>query len=295
MVNDRKIAHLLEIMERLRDKESGCPWDKEQTFSTIVSYTIEEAYEVADAIDRNAMDELQEELGDLLFQVVFYAQIAKEKNLFDFSDVVKSIISKLVNRHPHVFGDTEISSPEEQNKLWEEIKSKERQALLLKNKKVQKKNKDTFIDNHETDTDITTGLETESALDNIPKTLPALTRAYKLHKKAAMVGFDWSSIDGVIKKLDEEIDEVRYEIKNGLLPERMQDEIGDLLFVTTILARHAGIDPETTLRHANNKFERRFRGVEALLAENNIDINEAGLEKMDAMWDIVKSREKQQR
>lgn len=283
MVNNRKIGRLLEIMERLRDKESGCPWDKEQTFSTIVPHTIEEAYEVADAIDRNAMDELQGELGDLLFQVVFYAQIAKEKNLFNFDDVVNSIISKLVNRHPHVFADAKINSPEEQNKLWEDIKKQERQAHFKKNK-----------DNPKTGVDISVDVDTQSALQNIPKTLPALTRAYKLHKKAAMVGFDWSSIDGVMEKLNEEIDEVRYEIKNGQLPERMQDEIGDILFVTTILARHAGVDPEATLRHANNKFERRFRSVEALLVENNIDINEASLEEMDAMWDIVKTREKQQ-
>ena len=279
MVNSRKIAHLLEIMERLRDKESGCPWDKEQTFSTIVPHTIEEAYEVADAIERNTMDELQEELGDLLFQIVFYAQIAKEKNIFNFDDVVNSIIVKLVNRHPHVFGNMEINSPEEQNKLWEDIKKQERQAYLGKNRDKTKTGMD---------------VDTQSTLENIPKTLPALTRAYKLHKKASMVGFDWSNIEGVMGKLNEEIGEVRYEIKNGQLPERMQDEIGDILFVTTILARHAGVDPEAALRHANNKFERRFRGVEALLVENNIDINEASLEKMDAMWDIVKTREKQQ-
>ncbi len=275
MEKNRKITHLLEIMEKLRDKESGCPWDKEQTFSTIVPYTIEEAYEVADAIERNTMDELQEELGDLLFQIVFYAQIAKEKNLFHFDDVVNSIIVKLVNRHPHVFGDMEINSPAEQNKLWEDIKKQERRAHLQKNK---------------SKTDMS--VDTQSALENIPKALPALTRAYKLHKKASMVGFDWSGIEGVMEKLNEEIDEVRYEINNGQLPERMQDEIGDILFVTTILARHAGVDPEAALRHANNKFERRFRGVEALLVENNIDINEASLEKMDAMWDIVKTREK---
>jgi len=270
MDDDKKIDQLLNIMVQLRDKQTGCPWDIKQTLATIVPHTIEEAYEVADAIDRNSMDDLKDELGDLLFQIIFYSQITSEKKLFGFNDVVDSIILKLINRHPHVFGDTKIGSAEEQNKLWEEIKHQER--------KIKAENAN--------------DLKTPSALDNIPKTLPALTRAYKLHKKAAMVGFDWDSIDGVMEKLNEEIEEVRFEINNGQLPERMQDEIGDLLFVTTILARHAGIDPETTLRHANNKFERRFKGVEALFAERDVNINDAGLEEMDAMWDIVKSREK---
>jgi len=270
MGDDNKIDQLLKIMVRLRDKKTGCPWDIEQTLSSIVPHTIEEAYEVADAIDRNSMDDLKDELGDLLFQVIFYSQIASEQKLFEFNDVVDSIITKLINRHPHVFADTKIDSAEEQNKLWEKIKRQERQI------KAENAN----------------DLKMPSALDNIPKTMPALTRAYKLHKKAAMVGFDWDSIDGVMDKLNEEIDEVQFEINNGQIPERMQDEIGDLLFVTTILARHAGIDPETTLRHANNKFERRFKGVEALLAERNVNISDAGLEELDAMWDIVKSREK---
>jgi len=270
MDKNLKIERLLDIMEALRDKDSGCPWDKEQTFATIVPHTIEEAYEVADAIERNSMDELQDELGDLLFQVVFYAQIAKENKLFDFNDVVSSIITKLENRHPHVFGDTVVKTPEEQTKLWEKIKADERRAKKTNN------NED----------------ENASILDYVPRMLPALTRAYKLHKQAASVGFDWDNIKGVMEKINEELNEIEYEINNGKKIDRMQDEIGDLLFVTTILARHAKVDPEAALRHANKKFERRFKGVEALLAEENIDINEAGLEKMDALWDIVKSKEK---
>jgi MazG family protein len=230
-----------------------------------VPHTIEEAYEVADAIDRNDMEDFKSELGDLLFQIVFYSQIAKEQNLFDFHDIARGIRQKMHDRHPHVFSDVQINSEEEQKQLWEEIK---------KSEKARKSSKHTSI------------------LADTPENLPALSRASKLHKKATAVGFDWPDITGVVAKLDEELDEIKHEIDHGQNSERMKDEIGDLLFVTTILARHAGVDPEDALRHANNKFIRRFEGVEQKLLQENIDIQDAGLEKMDALWDEVKLNEK---
>lgn len=260
-----KLDKLLAIMEKLRDPETGCPWDRAQSFKTIAPYTIEETYEVVDAIERESMDELKAELGDLLFQIVFYSQIAKEQDLFNFDNVVMHITEKIQQRHPHVFGDLKVDSIEEQSLIWDKIKHEERQR---------------------NNSDI------ESILHDIPVTMPALTRALKLHKTVAKVGFDWPDINGVMDKLHEEIGEVEEEISNGQVYDRMLDEIGDLLFVTTILARHAKVDPETALRHANRKFERRFQRVEALLREENININEAGLEKMDALWDVAKREEK---
>jgi len=265
------IDELIDLMAKLRDPASGCPWGREQTFSSIAPYTIEEVYEVVDAIERNSMVELKDELGDLLFQIVFYAQIAKEKDLFDFDDVANKIVGKMKNRHPHVFGDLEIKTAEEQTALWEKIKSAER------HKGRDSSNKQP----HQ-----------QSVIGDVPKSLPGLTRAFKLHKKAAQVGFDWDDISGVMEKLDEEINEIQHEIDNGLEHHRMEDEIGDLLFVTTILARHAKVDPETALRHANRKFERRFSRVETLLVEENINISDASLEKMDALWDVAKREEK---
>ncbi len=265
------IDELIDLMSKLRDPVAGCPWDQQQTFSSIAPYTIEEVYEVVDAIERNSMDELKDELGDLLFQIVFYAQIAKEKDLFNFDAVVDNIVKKMKKRHPHVFGDLDIKTAEEQTTLWEKIKSEERQNKRDSSGRTSTPN---------------------SVIDNVPKTLPGLTRAFKLHKKAAQVGFDWDNISGVMEKLDEEINEIQHEIDNGLNHHRMEDEIGDLLFVTTILARHANVDPETAIRHANRKFERRFSRVEALLAEENINIVDASLEKMDALWDVAKLEEK---
>ena len=265
------INDLIDLMSKLRDPVSGCPWDQQQTFASIAPYTIEEVYEVVDAIERNSMAELKDELGDLLFQIIFYTQIAKEKDLFDFDAVVDNIVAKMKKRHPHVFGDMDIKTAEEQTALWEKIKTEERQK--------SRDSSDSKSSPH-------------SVIGDVPKTLPGLTRAFKLHKKAAQVGFDWDDISGVMEKIDEEIHEIQHEIDNGLNHHRMEDEIGDLLFVTTILARHARVDPETALRHANRKFERRFSRVEALLAEEKINIVDASLEKMDALWDVAKQEEK---
>ena len=265
------INELIDLMSKLRDPVSGCPWDQEQTFTSIAPYTIEEAYEVVDAIERNSMDDLKDELGDLLFQIIFYSQMAKEKDFFDFDVVVDNIVRKMKKRHPHVFGDMDIKTAEEQTALWEKIKSEERQK--------SRDNADTKPVRH-------------SVIADVPKTLPGLTRAFKLHSKAARIGFDWDDISGVMEKLDEEIKEIQHEIDNGAEHHRMQDEIGDLLFVTTILARHARVDPEAAIRHANRKFERRFSRVEALLVEENINIADASLEKMDALWNVAKLEEK---
>lgn len=260
------IDELLAIMARLRDPHLGCPWDREQTFATIVPYTIEEAYEVADAIERGDMGELKAELGDLLFQVVFYAQMASEAGSFDFNDVVAAIVEKMIRRHPHVFAQAKIGSAQDQAQAWEQHKAQERAAK------------------HQ---DIPSGL-----LDDIPRALPALTRAMKLHKRASRVGFDWQRAADVLQKLDEEVEEVRVEIANNASQERITDEIGDLLFVTTILARHSGVDPESALRHANAKFERRFRRMEAIAKAQGRDIKELSLPQQDALWDQVKTEEK---
>ncbi len=260
------IDELLAIMARLRDPQRGCPWDREQTFASIVPYTIEEAYEVADAIERGDMSELTAELGDLLFQVVFYAQMAKEAGSFDFNDVVASIVEKMLRRHPHVFAAAKVGSAQEQAQAWEQHKARERAEK--------------------------TPLVALGFLDDIPRALPAMTRAMKLHKRASRIGFDWKRAVDVLQKLDEEVAELRVEIENDASHERITDEIGDLLFVTTILARHSGVDPESALRHANVKFERRFRRMEALAKEQGRDIKELTLPQQDTLWDQVKNEER---
>ena len=260
------IDELLAIMARLRDPKNGCPWDREQTFATIVPYTIEEAYEVADAIERGDMGELKAELGDLLFQVVFYAQIAKEAGSFDFNDVAAGIVEKMVRRHPHVFAAAKIGSAQEQALAWEQHKAQERAGKLP--------------------------LAAPSLLDNIPRALPAMTRAMKLHKRASSIGFDWQRAADVLQKLDEEVEELRVEVESNASQHRLTDEIGDLLFVTTILARHSGVDPESALRHANAKFERRFRRMEALAKEQGRDIKKLSLPQQDALWDQAKIEER---
>jgi len=260
------IDELLAIMARLRDPQLGCPWDREQTFATIVPYTIEEAYEVADAIERGDMGELKAELGDLLFQVVFYAQMANEAGSFDFNDVVATIVEKMIRRHPHVFADAKIGSVQEQAHAWEQHKALERAKKAA---------------------GAAPGL-----LDDIPRALPAMTRAMKLHKRASRIGFDWKRAADVLQKLDEEVEELRIEIENDAPHERVTDEIGDLLFVTTILARHSGVDPESALRHANTKFERRFRRMEDFCKEQGQDIKDLSLQQQDALWDQVKAEER---
>ena len=260
-----EINRLLEIMRKLRDPEHGCPWDVEQNFETIAPYTIEEAYEVADAIQRGAMDELKHELGDLLFQVVFHAQMAEEQGQFEFNDVVKSINSKLERRHPHVFGDDKITSAVEQTAAWEKFKQEERQKEGLN-----------------------AGVRV-SVLDGIAVALPGLTRSVKLTTRASGVGFDWPDILPVFDKIEEEIEEVRYEIVNQAGHDRIEDEIGDLYFAVCNLARHAQVDPEKAIRRANTKFEKRFRWIEAQLLQQGKSLQETPLSDLDLMWEQSKA------
>jgi ATP diphosphatase len=254
------MPRLLEIMRRLRDTDDGCPWDIEQTFATIAPYTIEEAYEVADAIEREAWEELKGELGDLLFQSVFHAQMAAEAGLFTFDEVADTMSDKMVARHPHVFGDqSRDKSAEQQTRDWETIKAAERAAKAE------------------------TGV-----LDGVAMGLPALMRAVKLQKRAARVGFDWPSTDQVIDKLIEEAAELRH----AKTPEEQADEFGDLLFVMANLARHMGIDPEAALSGTNAKFTRRFRAIEAALAREGRRPEDSTLAEMDALWDAAKAADK---
>lgn len=248
---------LLEIMARLRDPESGCPWDRAQTFETIAPFTIEEAYEVAESIAAGDHEELRAELGDLLFQVVFYARLAEERGLFDFDGVVAGIKEKMIRRHPHVFAEAPIGSAEEQRRAWEEMKRAERRDQAQ-----------------------------HGVLDNVPQALPALTRAQKLQKRASKVGFDWPDRQGVIDKLQEELRELE---QAGQDPEALLEECGDLLFSCVNLVRHCGLDAEEALRRANRKFERRFRFIESALNAQGQDIHEAGLQTLDRLWDEAKS------
>jgi ATP diphosphatase len=252
------IARLLDLMARLRDPQHGCPWDLQQNFSTIAPYTIEEAYEVADAIERNDLQDLRGELGDLLFQVVFHSQLAREQGAFDFDQVVNAICDKMERRHPHVFGDARIENAEAQNVAWEEHKRRERAAM------------------------------NDSVLDDVPVALPALTRASKLGKRAAQVGFEWADIGGAIEKVQEEVDELRQEVAAGADRNAMEREIGDLLFSLVNVCRYLRIDPENALRLTNVKFERRFRYIEQQLRQQGRTTQEASLEEMDALWDEAK-------
>lgn len=261
------INPLLAIMAKLRDPEHGCPWDKAQRFETIVPFTLEEAYEVADTIERMDLDELPDELGDLLFQVVFYCQLGKEQGLFDFEEVVKRICAKLTSRHPHVFGDIEVSSSKEVKDNWEAIKAAER------------KDKDKH-----------------SVLDDVPVGLPALSRAAKIQKRVARVGFDWGELPPVVAKVEEEIAEVLAEVQvDNPDPERVASEMGDLLFAVVNMARHLGVEPEQALRQANQKFERRFRGVEELASQGGRQLTDYSLAELDGFWDQVKEQEKSPR
>ena len=258
---------LLDIMTRLRDPERGCPWDVKQNFATIAPYTIEEAYEVADAIDRQDWHDLRDELGDLLLQVVFHAQMAKEAGLFDFNDVAHAISDKMLRRHPHVFGDTSYDDLEAQKQGWEDIKRAERAAKGE-------------------------GIDDTSALAGVSHGLPEWKRATKLQQRAAKVGFDWPNAAPVLDKLAEELEEVRAEFADGAHVERLQDEIGDVLFVTANLARHAGVDFSQAMRHANTKFERRFRRMEALAESEGKPLAERDLAAQEALWRQVKVLER---
>jgi nucleoside triphosphate diphosphatase len=262
-----KLDELLAIMARLRDPEKGCPWDREQTFASIVPYTIEEAYEVAETIEQGTLQDLPDELGDLLFQVVFFAQMAREAGRFDFEDVVAGVVEKMIRRHPHVFGDARIDSAAAQSLAWERHKAHERRAKAAG------------------------GERHPSLLDGIGLAMPALTRAVKLQKRAARAGFDWPAIGPVLAKLREETEELQAEMTQGSETMRVADEIGDLLFTCANLARHAGIDPEGALRRANAKFERRFRRMEAFLAVEGRKAEEVSLDELDGLWERAKSEE----
>jgi ATP diphosphatase len=263
------ISQLIEIMAALRTPGSGCPWDLQQTFATIAPYTIEEANEVADAIARNDIDDLRDELGDLLLQVVFHARMAEEQRAFDFGDVVESITRKLIRRHPHVFGDVRGMSPDDVKQLWDKIKAEERAERHAKGKP-----------------------ENEfGALSGIAAGMPSLMRALKLQQKASKVGFDWNDPRAVLAKIREEADEIEAEIA---LDERDQAaaEVGDLLFAVVNLARHLDVDPDTALRATNLKFERRFAAIESALAERGKTPAQATLAEMDDLWNAAKAAEK---
>lgn len=262
-----EMRRLLEIMARLRDPEGGCPWDRQQTFASILPYTLEEAYEVAEAIDSGDMAALRAELGDLLFQVVFYAQLAKEAGEFAFGDIVASICDKLERRHPHVFGDAPLGSSEEHRLAWEAMKQQERAAKASAQQRP------------------------ESVLDDVPQALPGLVRAVKLQRRAARVGFDWAAVDDVLAKIEEELAEVRHELANGSDHGRLTHEVGDVLFACSNLARCTGVDAEVAMRGVNERFERRFRRIEALLALEGRTPSQATLEEMDRLWEQAKAEE----
>jgi MazG family protein len=253
-------------MARLRDPEGGCPWDREQTFETILPHTIEEAYEVADAIERGDMKELRDELGDLLFQVVFYAQMAAEAGHFGFDDIVAGICEKMLRRHPHVFAEEVIEDAEQQTRAWEQLKARERAQKSEHSKAAH--------------------------LDGVARALPALIRSAKLQRRAAQVGFDWPHVQDVVHKIEEELEEVREELKQEINQQRVEEEIGDLLFACVNLARHTGVDPEAALRGANGKFERRFLSIEQTLAARGSSLQEATLDEMDQLWEKAKEQER---
>jgi nucleoside triphosphate diphosphatase len=254
------IDRLLQIMARLRDPQRGCPWDLEQTFATIAPYTIEEAYEVADAIERADSPALRDELGDLLFQVVFHSRMAQEQGAFAFDDVVAAICDKLERRHPHVFGTAQIDNAAAQTVAWEEHKRLERERAG------------------------------KSILADVPLALPALTRANKLGKRAAQVGFEWPNVTGALDKLDEELGELRKGLGEQAGPAAIADELGDVLFCVVNVCRYLGVDPEVALRGANSKFERRFGYAERRLREQGRSAGEATLEEMDRLWDEAKKK-----
>jgi nucleoside triphosphate diphosphatase len=274
MLNNKpSIAKLRWIMSELRDPETGCPWDIQQTFKSIVSHTIEEAYEVADAIEQGDLTELKKELGDLLFQVIFYSHLGDELQEFNFDDVVAAICEKLIRRHPHVFGEKLLTSDAEIKANWENEKIKERVQKAALNNEGNKL----------------------SILADIPKNLPALSQAMKIQKRCAHVGFDWHNIGDVMAKVAEEIDEVKAELEpannQAINHNLVAGELGDLLFAVVNLCRHANADPETLLRQANRKFTKRFHGVEAQVAQSGKAFNEHDLEQLEQYWQHVKAQE----
>jgi len=267
MQRSRDISRLIEIMAALRTPETGCAWDLKQDFASIAPYTIEEAYEVVDAIERGDLTDLREELGDLLLQVVFHARMAQERGAFDFGGVVEAITGKMIRRHPHVFGEAGDLTPEQVSALWSEIKAREKAERAAGGAPARP----------------------VSLLAGVPAALPALTRAVKLQDKAAKVGFDWSHVRFVVDKLREETDEVAAAFEAGDA-DHIAEEIGDILFVVANLARHAKADPERVLRAANAKFERRFGYIEKKLTECGRNINNATLDDMNTLWDEAKAK-----
>jgi ATP diphosphatase len=268
MTPSRDIDRLIEIMAALRTPKTGCPWDLVQDFSTIAPYTLEEAYEVADAIARGDLTDLKEELGDLLLQVVFHARMAQEAGAFDFGDVIVAITEKLIRRHPHVFGDERSNTPESVKGLWERIKAQEKAARGDR------------------------GSQHEGALAGVPVGMPALTRALKLQEKAGKVGFDWNDPRAVLRKIREETDEIEAALDGGeTATPNAAAEVGDLLFAAVNLARHLHADPEAVLRQTNQKFERRFASIERALAASGKAPQDATLAEMDALWEEAKAQE----
>jgi ATP diphosphatase len=262
--NNYRLEDLLRLMQRLRDPEGGCPWDLAQDFDSIVASTLEEAYELVSAIEHRDFDHMAEELGDLLFQVVFYAQLAAERGLFDFAQIVEQLVTKLIRRHPHVFAEgalegvvADSASVEEVNQSWEAIKRQER-----------------------------LGRKQTSLLADIPLALPALTRAQKLQKRAAVVGFDWPDLGGVLQKLDEEMAEFAAAEKEGA--QRQEEELGDILFTLVNLARHLGVDAESTLRRANDRFEGRFSAMEEMVSATGKNMDEMNVQTLDELWERAK-------
>jgi len=253
-----KIKNLVEIMKKLRSK-NGCPWDKKQTRESLKPYLIEEAYEVLEAIEENNPEKIKEELGDLLFQIIFHCQIAKERNEFDINDVIESISQKMISRHPHVFGESECHTPEDVIKQWEVLKKRE-------------------------------GKLRSSILEGVPKAMPSLLRAHRLQKRAAQAGFDWEKLDDVLLKLDEEIEEFKDAIKKGN-KEMIEEEFGDIMFMFVNLSRFIGINPEDAHRKTISKFIHRFSYIETKAAEQNKELSEMTLKEMDKLWDEAKSKE----
>lgn len=275
MEASKDISRLIEIMEALRQPETGCPWDIVQTFETIKPYTVEEAYEVADAIERKDMDDLCDELGDLLLQVVFHSRIAEEMGAFSFGDVVQAVTSKMIRRHPHVFAVSDADTPETVKIQWDVIKAQE------KRERAERRAARGVTE------DFKTGF-----LGSVQRMQPALTEALKLQEQAARVGFDWSAPEPILDKIEEEVQELREALAEGK-PEKVADELGDLMFALVNIGRHVKTDPENALRGTNTKFRRRFRHIETSLADNGETLEAATLQRMEDLWQSAKAIERQ--
>jgi nucleoside triphosphate diphosphatase len=274
MEPSKDIAHLLDLMAALRDRKTGCPWDIEQTFETIKPYTIEEAYEVADAIERNDMDDLKDELGDLLFQVVFHAQMASEAGEFSFGDVVEAVMTKMIRRHPHVFARADAATPQAVKLQWDEIKTAE------KRERAERRARRGITQ------DVKAGY-----LGSVQRSQPALTEALKLQERAAKVGFDWSEPEPILDKIEEEIAELRDALTGGA-PEKVKDELGDLIFALVNIGRHVKADPEQSLRGTNTKFRCRFNYIETSLEADEVTLEDATLDQMETLWQAAKEFER---